>query len=151
LKLLGIDNGLEGALALLDTESGEVLVADTKLDPFREIDCHWIFTLLTDWEPDHACIEICHNNNGLVERGGYYIGICRLLQIPVLKADVRSWKRKVLGTSTNDKTLSVTTCQRLFPQADIDRPTPKGKRVNKDHNRAEAVLLSHYLQTTLSP
>jgi hypothetical protein len=151
LRLCGIDNGKEGALALLDTDTGGVLIEDVHLDPFRELDVAWAFTLLSDWEPDRTILEQCFNNNGLVEMGGQYIAVCRLLDIPVQKADVRSWKRKVLGKSTNDKPLSVATCQQLYPNADINRPTPKGRKVNLDHNRAEATLLAHYLSLIINP
>lgn len=148
MKWCGIDLGKSGALALIDTESGEVKVEDTQLDEFRELDCVWAFTLLNDWEPDSAILESCFNNNGLVEMGGQYIAICRLLQIPIQKVAPSKWKRAVLGASTNDKERSIACVQKLYPQADLLRPTPAGRMTNIDHNRAEAVLLAHQLRLT---
>ena len=153
MRVLGVDNGLSGALALLDTKTKEVTVTDAKLTADRQLDCNGTFQLLLDWKPNVAVIEACHNNNGLVEMGGQYIAICRLLSIPITKVAARSWMKVVLGQGTSDKALSVTTCCELFPNAipSLYRPTPKGRKSNLDHNRAEAVLLAHYASLMLKP
>jgi hypothetical protein len=151
MRLLGIDNGLGGSLALLDTDTNTVEIKDVQLTPLRELDCPWIFQTISDWGPDRAVIEYCHNNNGLVERGGYYIAVCNLLEVPIEKIAVNKWKKAILGQSTNNKPLSVETCQRLLPQADISRPSPKRRVVKPDHNRAEAALMALYLKRTISP
>lgn len=150
MKFCGVDNGLSGAVALYDSTTGEVQIEDAQLDHMRELNCHWIFELLSRWEPDYAIIEQCHNNNPLVERGGYYVAICRLLEIPITKVAARRWMKAMLNKTTKDKQLSVSKCTELLPNADLDRPTPKGKKVSLDHNRADAALLSLYLSQTVN-
>ncbi len=150
-KLLSCDNGLSGALCLLNLNDDTVEIKDTQVADDGDIDCSWLFNTISDWQPDFAIIEVCFNNNGLVKRGGFFIGFCRLLQIPVTEVAVGKWKKVMLGQKTDNKQLSVETCLRLMPTANIERPTPKGKKVNLDHNRAEAALLSLYLKQTLSP
>lgn len=150
MKLAAVDNGKSGAIALLHSDTMSLHIEDTKLDNNRELDCGWVFELLSEWEPDAAIIEGCFKNNDLVEMGGEFKAICRLLNIPLTKVAIASWKKNIFGRNHNDKELSVNTCLQLLPNAPLDRPTPKGRKVNLDHNRAEAALLSLYLLRQLN-
>lgn len=152
MKYLAVDNGKSGALALLNTETEEVRIEDVRLDPFRELDCDWLLGLLLQWSPlgeeiDKGIIEFCHNNNGLVEMGGKFIAVAEIAGIRIEKVAVNRWKKAILGESTNNKNLSVDTCLQLYPNANINRPSPKGRKISPNHDRAEAVLLCHYLRT----
>lgn len=149
MKLLGIDNGKSGSCALYNTLTEEVDVVDNEVLFDGTLDSHWFFTKLNEWEPDAAIIEFCFNNNGLVEMGGEFISVCKLMQVPIQKVSATKWKKAVLGSSANNKPLSVKKCCDLLPQANISRPTPAGRKTNLDHNRAEAVLLALYLSRNL--
>lgn len=115
----------------------------------RELDCSALFHLLIDWEVERGIIEQCFSNNDLVEMGGKIIAVAELVGCRVEKVSVARWKKSVFGHVSNVKQEAIDLCQRLYPNADILRPTPKGRKMNPDHNRADAVLMCHHLRRTL--
>lgn len=149
MKFCGIDNGIYGSIALLNPD-GSTVISDTQLNDKRTLDVHWAFQWINDNEPDYCVIEVCHNNNPLVEMGGKWIAVCELMSVPIMKVAVNKWKKATLGISTKEKKVSIAKCMELYPSADLNRPTPKLKKVSLNADRAEALLLAHWLKTHLN-
>lgn len=147
--LCGVDCGSAGSVAFVDSDSGDAEVFDTELTTDRLLDCQWLLQVLLDKEPAKAVIEYCFKPLSLVRMLGRFEAVFDLASVPLEVVAVSKWKTKVLGENTKDKDRSIRLCQQLYPQADLLRPTPAGRKKNIDHNRAEAVLLAHYLRLTL--
>jgi len=146
----GIDCGLSGALAFLSDSPADLCVYDTPLTEKGTVDWEGVVALFGTHCPQQAIIEICFNNLGLVKMAGGFIALLSYVGVPTVETAVVSWKKALFGENHKDKERSIALCQQLYPKADLWRPTPKGKKKNLDHNRAEAVLLAHYLRQRLS-
>lgn len=148
MKLLGIDCGRQGAIALLNTDDDTVMVADTELEGDRTLNCHWFLERVSDWEPDQAVIENVFKPNSLVEMKGEFQAVCKLAELPLSHVAVVTWKLRVLGVNSSDKERSIECVRKLYPNAPVNRPSPKGRTSSPNHDRCEAVLLAHWLRLT---
>lgn len=151
MRLLGIDAGCQGAIALLDTDTKQVLIEDNQLEGDRSLNCHWFLEKLVEWEPVAAIIENVFKPNSLVQMKGEFQAVCKLADVPLTHVAIVTWKRKVLGENTSDKQRSIECVQRLYPNAPINRQSPKKRKEAPNDDRSEATLLAHYLSLTLSP
>lgn len=147
----GVDCGCEGSVAVIDSDSEEVWVEDTQLTPDRTLDGHWLLSLLMEHSPTLAVIEYCFKPLSLVRMLGQFEGVLSLCQVDCEVVAVSKWKKAVFGENHKDKQRSIDLCLQLYPKADLWRPTPAGRKKNLDHNRAEAVLLAHYLKSSRLP
>lgn len=147
----GLDAGVEGAVAFVSDASDEVAVFDTHLTADRTLDGLWLLERLTEQEPVAAVIEYCFQPLSLVRMVGQFEGVLSLCGVPCEVAAVSKWKTAVFGENHKDKQRSIDLCLQLYPKADLWRPTPAGRKKNLDHNRAEAVLLAHYLKSSRQP
>lgn len=145
MKVLGIDCGKTGAVALLDTETNNTTIEDTVVDDDGSLDCDWFFGRLLEWEPEEAVIEAVYRPNSLVEMKGEFGACCKLFGVPLLSVAVVTWKRRLLGENTSDKQVSIECASKLFPSAALNRPSPKGRKVSPNADRAESLLLAAYL------
>lgn len=148
MRALGIDCGKTGAVALI---ADTVSVEDVQTTPDGGLDCDWFFGLLERWSPDCAVIEAVYRPNCLVEMKGEYVACCKLYGIPLTSVPVVTWKKRLLGSNTSDKKVSLSKCSTLYPQANILRPSPKGRTLTQSPDRAEAVLLADWLRQINSP
>jgi hypothetical protein len=148
LKLLGVDAGCSGAVCLLNTLTGDTTVEDLQLEGDRTLNCNWFFGRLLEWEPDAAVVEGVFRPNSLVQMKGEIVACCKLFQLPITTVAVVTWKKALLGQNTSDKRISIDRCRHLYPNADLLRPTPKQTKKTVNADRAEAVLLAHYLSST---
>lgn len=105
---------------------------------------------LIEWEPVAAGIENVFKDHRLFDMKGEIKACCKLASVPLTHIAVVTWKTKVLGQNTSDKKRSIACCQRLYPNADLLRATPMGKKMNVNGDRAEAVLIAHHIRTTLT-
>ncbi len=149
---LGIDPGLQGALAVLDDAGALVAVHDvpilmlkTNRGTRREYDLPSLGRLLKPYaEPGaHAIVE---ESQAMPKQGvastfvigvgfGVWLGLLGALEIPYTRVRPAVWK-KTLGLRGKDKEAARLRAQQLFPGADLQR--------KKDHGRAEALLLAHW-------
>lgn len=148
MKFVGVDAGLSGAIAFVSTDSDEVAVFDTDLTEDRTLNGLWLFELLSDHQPVAGVIEYCFKPLSLVRMVGQFEGVLSLCAVPCEVVAVSKWKCAVFGENHKDKQRSIDLCLQLYPKADLWRPTPAGRKKNLDHNRAEAVLLAHYLKSS---
>lgn len=158
MKILGVDPGINGAIALYEGGANEVLVRDipTLKSKGRGKEVNEA-ALADDFDlffstADHAFIEKVgarpHEGRGSVFKFGYAAGIVRgmvmMCRIPVTPATPTKWKLDMGLTS--DKDYSRTRATELFPASAAEF------RLKKDNNKAEAALIAYYgwLQLTRS-
>ena len=152
MRVLGIDPGLGGALAMLDTElPGALAIADipTVLVSHgrgrrREINEAMLASLLRRYEPDVAWLERVHS---LPKQGvsstfsfgvtyGVIRGVLAALSVPVNLVTPQEWKKH--HRIGKEKAFARAAAVRLFPSH-----AERFDRV-KDDGRAEAALLALY-------
>lgn len=157
--ILAIDPGLTGAYALLERDGTIVMLGD--LPVIADMKTKWIDgdILTGQWidalgERDvTGVIERVHPMPDSGSQGGFSQGmtlgsllVClQMVQARIEFVAPQSWKRD-LGllsrpgmTDTARKRMSIDKARLLFPRAPLDR--------QKDHGRAEALLIAHwYLQ-----
>lgn len=138
-----MDPGVTGALALHVNGSLEDIqdmpVHDTRVDGAA------ISVLLTRWAPDFVFIENTQPmpRNGVVPsfklglNTGIVIGVVQALQHPLIRVRPQTWKGK-MGVSRMDKNGIRGVVREIYPSW-----ASCFARV-KDHDRAEAVLISRY-------
>ena len=147
---LGIDPGLTGALALLNSDGSMHSVEDLpvmargKGRVKHEIDPAALARLLRSHTADIklAVVEQVGSMPGqgvasVFSMGhtlGCIVGVVQALGIPLHLVPPAVWKKRA-GISA-DKNLARSEAIRLWPAAPLDRI--------KDHNRAEALLLARY-------
>lgn len=149
MRVLGVDPGAAGALAMLDTELSALVVCDmpnaivkTGRTSRVQISEFWLATQLETWQPDRAWIERVH---AMPKQGvsssfsfglsyGVVRGVLAGLGIPTQLVTPQEWKKSFrLGPSKNEARLIAA---RLFPASAASFARAK------DDGRAEAALLA---------
>lgn len=145
MRVLGIDPGITGALAMIDTELAALLIKDmpaVKIDGRGQISESWLADTLREFDPDHAFLERVHAmpKQGVASSFSFGLsyglvrGALAALLIPTSLITPNEWKRHFrLGA---DKNAARATAARLFPEASALFAR------NKDDGRAEAALLA---------
>lgn len=162
---MGIDPGLSGGLALIDTKTGETVLDDMPVievsrkrvrskktkkmrDKVKRAVCG---RRVADWveqnEPDVAVVEQVGSRPGegvvsvfaFGEAFGKVIGAVEAMNVRVLSVAPVVWKRK-LGLLGTDKKASIRLACRTYRSA-----RSRLTRV-KDNGRAEALLIAHVLR-----
>lgn len=151
MNRLGVDPGLGGAIALLDSNLSLIEIMDmpTMLKTKKrkqvnsaelaKIVCRW----LTKYQPFIAYIEDVHampkQGTASVFSFGDSFGVLRgcfgALQIPVVFVTPQSWKKRA-GLIGKPKDYARTVAQQLYPNASLAR--------KKDCGRAEAILIARF-------
>ena len=149
MRILGIDPGVTGALALLDTELSVLAITDmpstiVKVGKAqrRTLSETWLAETIHQYEPDAAWIERVHALPGQGATSSFSFGLAygmargalAAARVPLRLVTPQEWKRHFrLGPHKNEARLIAA---RLFPhQSDLFA------RV-KDDGRAEAALLA---------
>jgi crossover junction endodeoxyribonuclease RuvC len=153
MRVLGVDPGATGALAMLDTDLDALVVVDmpgalvrtggTKRGTKRrQVSETWLADILRAYEPDCAWIERVHAmpRQGVTSSFSFGLayglvrGVLAGLRIPVTPVTPNEWKRALhLSADKNEARL---VASRLFPAS-------AGRFVRtSDDGRAEAALLA---------
>lgn len=157
-RILGIDPGINGACALLDTDEKSVEVIDLPTlgeGKQREIDAAWLYGWVLRGCADHAFIELVTampstpdakgQRRGMGAASAFKFGfatgqlraVLQCSRVPFSLITPATWK-KSYGLKGPDKEKSRQLALRLFPQAagDLKRKL--------DHQRAESILIANY-------
>jgi hypothetical protein len=148
MKVAAIDLGKTGCLCLLDTKENTLELHDVELDYAERLDASWLFNTLLDWEAEQLIIEDVFRRKSLIYQAGAAVAVSQLLNIPVTIIAVVTWKKAILGENTNNKEVSIKKCLELYPQSETLLKKPRARTYSPD--RAESVLLAHYLKQSLS-
>jgi len=161
MRMMGVDPGLSGALALIDTRTGEVVVDDM---PVRVLSTRRVRRrgkmvtkvkkvvdgkAIGDWiekhQPHRACIELVGSrpHQGVSttftfgEAYGCASGAIESMNVPLDRVTPLVWKRK-LGLIGASKRGSLELARRKYKHA--------AKRLarTRDNGRAEALLIAEY-------
>jgi crossover junction endodeoxyribonuclease RuvC len=143
VKVVGIDPGITGAIAMHEggrlTTLEDMPVFDTRVDGAE------VTSILRAMDPDCVFVENTHAmpRNGSIAsfklglNTGIVIGVIQSLSHPLFRITPAKWKSK-MGVSRLDKNGVRGICREMYPDW-----ASCFARV-KDHNRAEAVLISRY-------
>ena len=152
MRVLGIDPGLSGGLAVLDEERGVPSLADlvdmptTVYGKGRGIDGRELAGLLREWSPDMAVIESVHampkqgvSSTFAFGRGvGIVVGCLLSAGIPFVEVTPRVWQKAILaGVPGDGKKRAFTWAWSAFPGASLR--TARGKVLD---GRADALGLA---------
>lgn len=143
MRVLGVDPGEKGGIAVIGGESPEVLAL-----PYagKRLDLERTRAILAEWSPKVAYVELPgsrpkESSASGQSRGIAYGMLLALLwhrEIPVFEVTPKKWKNALnLGS---DKSEAVALCQRLFPSIDL---IPGRCRTPQD-GLAEALLIAEY-------
>lgn len=161
--VLGIDIGVTGALAAVDSRGTCSLVdLPTREIPGkrmvrRRIDARWLMELVRQFVPPGevalALIEDVHTMPGranspqsqgsLMHSRGVVETVLELARLDVRAVQPATWKRWY-GLIGSEKADGIEKARALYPLAESHL-----KR-KKDHNRADALLLAHFGQRTMT-
>ena len=153
MRYIGIDPGLEGAVALIGdglvvVENVPVINVGGRKKTRREIDpvgCLFLLRELIAMGHEHvAAIESVHS---MPEQGvassftfgkgfGIWIGLITSLGIPFDLVTPQRWKKVMMDGMGKDKGASVYRARQLFPLADLS--------LKKHHGRADALLIAEW-------
>jgi len=152
MKIVGIDPGVTGALALIDGD--DVRVYDMPRDT-DGIAGTTVYRLLSKWDPAEVYIERTHAMPMNGSKATYSLGdtngslrtAVHILRIPLIWVPSLKWQnefslRKPGLTDAERKNRSRWRAQELFPTL-----ADQLGRI-KDHNRAEALLIAEYGRRT---
>lgn len=143
MKVVGIDPGVTGALALHD--GGKLTTLEDMPVFDGRVDGAGVSDILRAMDPDAVYIETSHAmpRNGTIAsfslgmNTGIVIGVVQSLSHPLFRITPARWKSK-MGVTKLDKNGLRGIVREMYPdwQSCFARV--------KDHNRAEAVLISRY-------
>lgn len=169
MVFVGIDPGISGAIAVLNTETKAVDFIDTptikvkvgksikqQQDPYAIVS---ILKALKDGKDIFAVIEKVNampakgKNGESIPLGatslfnfgmgfGEWLGILAAVEIPHQQVAPRTWKTAMMPDASKEKGASIVIAKQLFPQA-ADGLTRK-----KDHGRADALLMAAWARRT---
>lgn len=147
MKLVGVDAGVNGAVAILDTDTAEVTVDHVPIDSNRSLDSRKLFELLLAADVQGLVVEDTFRPKSVVRFVGKVVAVAEILNLDVIEVvPVVTWKRAVLGENTSDKVKSINRCRELFP--DLNLVPPRCRKPSDDW--AEAVLLAKWLEAQVS-
>ncbi len=152
MSTIGIDPGLQGAVAIIDPAGALVALHDTPTLTLRttrgskcEYDVPGLVALLAPYAGPqaHVVLEEAQAMPGQGVRSmftcglgfGVWLGLLGAVGIPYSRVRPQVWK-KALSLPGKDKEQARLRAMQLFPGADLRR--------KRDHGRAEALLLAVY-------
>ncbi len=151
MLITGIDPGLHGALAFLDTDAAKMCIGDMPLFEFyttrtrKKVDPFAVARWMHDLKPHHVYLEdvASSTQQGVVsafsfgEGKGILYGVAVAIGIPVTMPKPNDWKKQMRCPA--DKRATVQRASQLFPAL---APLFKGPRGGVFDGRAEACLLA---------
>jgi crossover junction endodeoxyribonuclease RuvC len=145
MRIVGIDPGLTGGIAALDTANGDYHVQDLPVS--RDKSLSWIdglqlLEILKVYGPNKAIVERVSTMPKQGISSGFHFGmgfgaILAVLQaahVPFELVTPVVWKKWLQLPGGKDKTVSLDRARSLYPKADLKR--------KKDHGRGEALLIA---------
>lgn len=153
MRVIGIDPGAEGALAFLDTASGDIQFFSTPGENTPETS---VLQWLQEFSPEIIGLEKVHSVPGTSAKSnfnfGYNVGtittLTALLECPVLYLRPKDWQSEVglsipkkLKSYERKKAIKQFVCEKcleLYPGADLFGP--RGGLID---GRSDALMIAH--------
>ena len=148
---MGIDPGLDGAIATVSDCGADVAVYDIpnmQTGNKTEVDLMTLRAVL-----EHAleraelvtcCIERVHSmpKQGVAssfnfgKTAGILLGMLAAMKVPFQQVTPQEWKKKMMNGQGKEKDAARQVAGQMFPTADL--------HLKKHHNRADALLIAEY-------
>lgn len=152
MKILGVDPGKSGAIALLDSETKKLEYSKYPLLPNDEIDHKALYELVTQYNPDWIFMEKVHSVYGSSAKSNFSFGksvgitetICFLIQKPVEMVTPKKWQNVVWSgiiKVKDAKKNSLTAVKSIFPSYNF--LATERSRVPHD-GLVDAALIAYY-------
>lgn len=157
MRVLGCDPGLTGALCLVDTTTGEVVVVDAPTVTVTlsnrkerdEIDAPALAALVRSLRPDVAIVELVGAAPGQgvtsMFRFGHVTGVLKgvlaALDVPTTTVPPQAWRRVARLSGGKDEARA--RAGEIFPSL------APSLRLKKHHGRADAALIAFFGVWTL--
>jgi len=160
--IIGIDTGLSGAIAVINTDIGLVAIHDTPTTTVKKgkknkniyIESAMV-DIITSYDIDdmHIGLEVAQSmpGQGVVamfstgEGYGLWKGIIAGLRIPITLIRSQAWKKVMMAGMSKEKSASCYRAQQLYPHE-----TFFGLRGGAKDGRGDAALIATYLKQTLN-
>lgn len=150
---IGIDLGVNGAIAILDGDSVTVqplpILDDRTLDAKtlnEEILNDIGYRFVVRGLPHLVVFESVFRPNSLVQMMGEVAATLKLLEFDYIETPVVTWKKRVLGVNSSDKQIVLDWCKRTYPAVSLRR-TPRAR--TDSHDFADAIAIGHYAKDLL--
>jgi len=150
MRVIGIDVGFKGAIALLGSKVDGVVMMPVAKGEKIYLDLPMIVGRLEMYQPDLVVIEkvSAMPKQGVTsvfrfgEQFGMIQGICSALNLPYILVRPQEWKKKILvGYPKGDKSASIRYVKQKYPHISL-LPT---KRSKKDSDgMADAICIAEY-------
>lgn len=140
MRIAGVDAGVKGAVAHLDTNDNTLSIFDMPINSDHSLDASDLFDRWLEFAPELVIVEDCFRPNSLLRMVGAIEAVSDIVKAEVRRVAVVTWKKHMLGINTNDKQVSIAKCQQLNPTAELIKPRAR----TESPDRAEAVLLAYY-------
>ena len=147
MKVIGIDPGMKGGIAILDTETNQMKAVPTPLIG-KEIDYRRVHEALTFYEPSIVVVEKVHAMPGqgvtsMFNFGlsyGAIIALASVSKARLVLVPPQMWKKHVLAGTSKDKDAAIQFCNQTYPSINLVLP-----RCRKPHDgMADAICMAHY-------
>jgi crossover junction endodeoxyribonuclease RuvC len=166
MLLLGIDPGVSGALASLDSETNEIRFVDAPVmevkvgKKFRHVpDAYEMARVLKDFTAGRECLVTIEKVNAMPDVGtgarmgatsafsfgfgfGMWLGILAALEIPHQQVHPATWKSVTMAGMSKEKDASRQRAMQLYPKAASQLAR------KKDHARGDALLIARWSYLT---
>ena len=147
MKIIGIDPGMKGGIAILNTESNHMRAVPTPLIG-KEIDYRMLHETLTAYEPNIIVIEKVHAmpGQGVTSMFNFGLGYGALVALAtvstarVVLVTPQMWKKHVLAGTSKDKDAAIQFCNHTYSNVNLILPRCR----NAHDGMADAVCLAHY-------
>lgn len=156
MQFVGIDPGLNGAVAIVDGERRCIEVHDTPLGRDRDYDGPAMADLIRRAATTEQTVIIIEAVHSMPHDGkasaftfgvglGRWLGICDALGIKVNPVSPRTWKRTMLAGIANDKEAEALALERRFQGHKLDLRGPRG---GLRDGRVDAIFLAEFGRLT---
>ena len=145
--VMGIDPGMKGGIALLNTDTNSLVASPTPLLA-KELDYRTIFKAIQEHSPDRIVIEKVHAmpGQGVTSMFNFGYGYGALVALSsvsnarLILVTPQTWKKHVLEGTAKDKSAAIQFCRMTYPLVNLVQP-----RCRTPHDGvADAICLSHY-------
>lgn len=147
MRVIGIDPGMKGGIAILDTVTNQMRAVPTPLVG-KELDYRRVYEAITFYDPHMVVIEKVHAmpNQGVTSMFNFGMGYGALValasvgQARVVLVPPQMWKKHVLAGTSKDKEAAIQFCNHTYPSVNLILP-----RCRKPHDgMADSICLAHY-------
>ena len=147
MRVIGIDPGMKGGIAILDTEANKMRAIPTPLIG-KEIDYRKIYDEFMFYEPSIIVVEKVHAmpKQGVTSMFNFGLGYGAIVALATVSTarlvlvTPQMWKKHILAGTNKDKDAAIQFCNHTYPNVNLILPRCR----NAHDGMADAICLAHY-------